>query len=87
MVSNSCLAAVSVHYGLHKFLMVESNGIKKAIEQYIPELEEKKRSEYEAADRESRPRGQYWLDVEPPKVWVSLCHVSLKLTSSSLLQM
>ncbi|PVF99771.1 hypothetical protein CPB86DRAFT_756304 [Serendipita vermifera] len=67
MVSNSCLAAVSVHYGLHKFLMIESNGIKRAIEQYVPELEEKKRAEYEAADREGRPRGQYWLDVEPPK--------------------
>lgn len=68
MVSNSALAAISVHYGLHKFLIVESDAVKKAINEYVPEIEEKQRAEYAAAQEEGRSPGQYWLDVEPPKV-------------------
>ncbi|KIM21363.1 hypothetical protein M408DRAFT_104950 [Serendipita vermifera MAFF 305830] len=67
MVSNSVLAAISVHYGLHQFLKIESASVKKAIDQYIPEVEEKQRAEYAAAKEEGRPCGQYWLDVDPPK--------------------
>lgn len=68
MVSNSILAAVSVHYGLHHFLQIESDAVKRAIDVYIPELEEKQRAEYEDAEKEGRLPGQYWLEVEPPKV-------------------
>lgn len=67
MVSNSALAAISVHYGLHKFLVVESKNVKKAIDEYVPAVEEKQRLEYAAADEEGRLKGQYWLEVEPPK--------------------
>jgi len=72
MVSNSVLAAISVHYGLHQFLKIESESVKKAIDQYIPEVEERQRAEYASAQKEGRPCGQYWLDIEPPKV-LPLC--------------
>jgi endoribonuclease Dicer len=81
MVSNSVLAAISVHYGLHQFLKIESDSVKKAIDQYIPEVEEKQRAEYAAAREEERPCGQYWLDIEPPKV---LIHQSLDLRLTGL---
>jgi len=68
MVSNSALAAISVHYGLHQFLKIDSESVKKAIDQYVPEVEESQRAEYAAARDEGRPCGQYWLDIEPPKV-------------------
>ena len=71
MVSNSVLAAVSVHYGLHKFLMIESESVKKAIDKYVPELEENQREEYALAEKEGRMPGQYWLEVDPPKVCIA----------------
>jgi endoribonuclease Dicer len=67
MVSNSALAAISVYYGLHKFVILESESVKKSINEYVPEIEEKQRAEYAAAKEEGRSPGQYWLDVEPPK--------------------
>ncbi|KAG8753081.1 hypothetical protein FRC14_006464 [Serendipita sp. 396] len=67
MVSNSVLAAISVHYGLHRYLRIDSQSVKNAINQYIPEIEEKRRAEFAAAKEEERPCGQYWLEVEPPK--------------------
>ena len=70
MVSNSVLAAISVHYGLHKFLMIESESVKKAIDKYVPELEENQREEYALAEKEGRMPGQYWLEVDPPKVCI-----------------
>ncbi len=83
MVSNSALAAVSVHHGLHRFLITESKSVKKAIDEYIPEVEEKQRLEYAAADEEGRPKGQYWLEVEPPKVsWARTLSSCTKLGSS-----
>jgi len=71
MVSNSVLAAVSVEAGLHRYLRIESESVKKAIDIYIPELVEKQRAEYQEAENEGRPYGQYWLEVEPPKVFNS----------------
>lgn len=70
MVSNSVLAAVSVHHGLHKFLMIESESVKNAIDKYVPELEENQREEYALAEKEGRMPGQYWLEVDPPKVCI-----------------
>lgn len=48
--------------------MIESDVVKASINEYIPEVEEKQRAEYAAAEEEGRIPGQYWLDVEPPKV-------------------
>jgi endoribonuclease Dicer len=72
MVSNSVLAAISVHYGLHKFLMIESESVKKAIDKYVPELGESQHEEYALAEKEHRRPGQYWLDVDPPKVCITV---------------
>lgn len=68
MVSNSVLAAVSVEAGLHRYLRIESDHVKRVTDIYIPELVEKQRAEYQEAEDEGRPYGQYWLEVEPPKV-------------------
>ena len=68
MVSNSALAALSVHAGLHKFLMFDSPGLAASIESYAARVEERRRIEYEIAAAEGRSPGQYWIDVEAPKV-------------------
>jgi endoribonuclease Dicer len=68
MVSNSALAAVSVWSGLHEHLLFESYVLAGSIQAYADELKAKQRNEYELAKKEGRPPGQYWLEVEPPKV-------------------
>jgi endoribonuclease Dicer len=68
MVSNSVLAAICVWSGLYKHLIYESYVLAKSIREYVIKLEAKQAAEYEAAEREGRAPGQYWLDIEPPKV-------------------
>lgn len=68
MVSNSVLAAICVWSGLYKHLLYESYVLANSIQEYVSKLAAKQASEYEAAERESRAPGQYWLDMEPPKV-------------------
>jgi endoribonuclease Dicer len=68
MVSNSVLAAICVWSGLHQHLLYESYVLANSIREYVTKLEAKQAGEYEAAERESRAPGQYWLDIEPPKV-------------------
>ncbi|KIK99243.1 hypothetical protein PAXRUDRAFT_30619 [Paxillus rubicundulus Ve08.2h10] len=67
MVSNSALAAVCVSCGLHKYLHFDSYTLATVFETYSRQLELKQKQETEAAEREGRNIGQYWLDVEPPK--------------------
>ena len=68
MVSNSALAAVSVWSGLHEFLLFESSQLEYGIQSYVNELKAKKDKEYELASQEGRSPGQYWLEIDPPKV-------------------
>ena len=68
MVSNSALAAVSVCSGLHEYLLFESSQLEYGIRSYVSELKTKKEKEYELAKQEGRSPGQYWLEIEPPKV-------------------
>jgi endoribonuclease Dicer len=68
MVSNSVLAAICVWSGLYKHLLYESYVLANSIREYVTKLAAKQACEYEAAERESRAPGQYWLDLEPPKV-------------------
>lgn len=68
MVSNSLLAAICVWSGLYKHLLYESYVLANSIREYVTKLAAKQASEYEAAEQESRAPGQYWLDIEPPKV-------------------
>jgi endoribonuclease Dicer len=68
MVSNSVLAAICVWSGLYKHLIYDSYVLAKSIREYVHKLETNQVAEYEAAEREGRTPGQYWLDIEPPKV-------------------
>ena len=68
MVSNSALAAVSVRSGLYRYLRFQASHLRNSIQTYVAALQEKEAEEYSAALREGRSPGQYWHDVEPPKV-------------------
>jgi len=68
MVSNSALAAVSVSTGLHKHLIIGSPHVAGEIREYETLLLQKRQKEYGVAQQEGRSPGQYWLDLEPPKV-------------------
>lgn len=70
MVSNSALAAVCVWSGLHEFLLFESSQLSTSIQGYAIELKDKQEQEYALAEQEGRSAGQYWLDIEPPKVHI-----------------
>ena len=67
MVSNAALAAVCIWSGLHEHLLFESASLEHSIQTYADELYERQMAEYEAATREGRQPGQYWVDIEPPK--------------------
>lgn len=75
MVSNSALAAVCVRTRLHEYLLYESYAMGNSIQSYTEQLEVKRQEEYERAVKDGRHPGQYWLDLEPPKV--CLCFVLL----------
>jgi endoribonuclease Dicer len=68
MVSNSTLAAVCVWSGLQEHLLFESYILAGSIQAYADELKLKQAKEYELAEKEHRTPGQYWLEIEPPKV-------------------
>jgi len=68
MVSNSALAAVCVWSGLNEFLLFESSQLSTSIQEYAIELKDRQEKEYVLAEKEGRSAGQYWLDIEPPKV-------------------
>ncbi|KAG2369893.1 hypothetical protein BDR07DRAFT_1447280 [Suillus spraguei] len=68
MVSNSALAAVCVRTGLHAYLLYESYALGNSIQSYAEQLETRCQEEYQKAVRDGRPPGQYWLDMEPPKI-------------------
>ena len=71
MVSNSALAAVCVWSGLHEFLLFESSQLSTSIQEYAIELKDKQEQEYLLAEQEGRSAGQYWHDIEPPKVHIN----------------
>lgn len=68
MVSNSTLAAVCVYAGLHEHLLFESHSIESSIQAYSDELDKARRADYARAEREGSLAGQYWVDIEQPKV-------------------
>ncbi|GJJ07506.1 hypothetical protein Clacol_001708 [Clathrus columnatus] len=68
MVSNSTLAAVCVYSEFHEYLIFESQAIASSINQYSDALRNAQRADEARAKLEGRMPGQYWLDIEPPKV-------------------
>ncbi|KAJ7507711.1 hypothetical protein B0H11DRAFT_1968259 [Mycena galericulata] len=67
MVSNSALAAVCISSGLHKHLLLASR-LSSSVADYMEQLQSKQTEEYEMARVEKRPPGQYWHEIEAPKV-------------------
>jgi endoribonuclease Dicer len=68
MVSNAALASLCISSGLQEHIVFESPILAKNIQAYAVKLEAKKSEEYALAQQAGRSPGQYWLDVEPPKV-------------------
>ena len=80
MVSNSALAALCVHSGLSECLIYESSHLKTEISSYKEKLNEARMKENEIAAQESRIMGQYWVDIEPPKVCLRYLYFSITKT-------
>ncbi|KAF5393919.1 hypothetical protein D9757_000107 [Collybiopsis confluens] len=68
MVSNATLAAACVWSGLHHHLRFESTTLAHDIHEYASLLERAQAEEYGSAEREGRIIGQYWYNIESPKV-------------------
>lgn len=68
MVSNSTLAAICVRSGFHNILIYDSPALGASIQEYVDTLEVAKQNEERTAYKEGRSTGQYWSEVEPPKV-------------------
>lgn len=84
MVTNFALAAICVETGLYKHMIFESSTLGEEIEEYAVQIQRAQALEYKIADNEDRPPGQYWVDIEPPKVSSShfvfnQSHLSLQL--------
>lgn len=73
MVANSTLAAVCVYSGFHEYLIFESQAIANSITQYSEALRIAERADETRAKFEGSMPGQYWLDIEQPKVSLDLC--------------
>lgn len=83
MVSNVTLAAICVFAGLHEHLHYESAALAASIRVYATELMNRQKAEVEEAAREHRPAGQFWTEVEPPKVCTSPAFISYYILKSS----
>ncbi|KAG6891279.1 hypothetical protein C0992_009471 [Termitomyces sp. T32_za158] len=67
MVSNSALAAICVQSGLHKHFLHKSQPLQSSIRDYAAKLEASRIEEYQAAELDGRPPGQFWLELTAPK--------------------
>lgn len=67
-MSNSALAAVCVWSGLQQHLLFESHNLADSIQAYVEKLKACQSKEYALAAQEDRSPGQFWLEIEPPKV-------------------
>ncbi|KAI0939123.1 hypothetical protein AcV5_000626 [Taiwanofungus camphoratus] len=68
MVSNSALAALCVSCGLHEHIQHVAPELRNSIQAYMGKVNALQKHEYALAERERRPPGQYWLEVDHPKV-------------------
>ncbi|KAF8332689.1 uncharacterized protein EI90DRAFT_3145368 [Cantharellus anzutake] len=68
MVNNIALGALCVDCGLDEFIVHDSPSLQKSIDEYKAEVKKAQQLEYNLASAEGRMPGQYWVDLEPPKV-------------------
>ncbi|GJE84689.1 ribonuclease III [Phanerochaete sordida] len=67
MVSNTALAAVAVHSGLHEYIRCSSKEVASAIKLYAQKIIALSDQEYRDAEAESRLPNQFWLELDAPK--------------------
>ncbi|KAF5387826.1 hypothetical protein D9615_000336 [Tricholomella constricta] len=67
MVSNSALAAVCVCSGLYEYFHHKSHALQTSIREYATKIKTSQTKEYQDAEFEGRPPGQFWLDISAPK--------------------
>ncbi|TFK28818.1 hypothetical protein FA15DRAFT_664885 [Coprinopsis marcescibilis] len=67
MVANSTLAALCILSGIHQHVIFGSYHLSKSMGEYAESISRKAEEEYTLAEKEDRPPGQFWTDVEPPK--------------------
>jgi len=67
MVSNSTLAAVCVLSGLYEHFLYKSHVLQASIQDYVTKLKASQAKEYQNAETEDRPPGQFWLELAAPK--------------------
>jgi endoribonuclease Dicer len=68
MVSNAALAAFAVLHGLHVEIRCASRDVQTAVAAYVQRVRELADEEERCARAEARPRTQFWLAIEAPKV-------------------
>lgn len=71
MVTNTALAAVCVETGLHEHIIHDSTALTEGVKEYSKILWKARTTEYGLAKEENRMPGQYWADIDPPKVILS----------------
>ncbi len=68
MVNNIALGALCIECGLDAFIIHDSSSLQKSINAYRTDARKAQKLEYDLAEAEGRMPGQYWVDLEPPKV-------------------
>lgn len=68
MTSNIALSAIAVHLGLHRQISGLTPAIAHAIEMYAVNLDKARRKNQQDSEREGRKLGQYWSNLQGPKV-------------------
>lgn len=69
MVSNSALAALCVKCGIHQLVDTKGHGTSHNLNAYVSAVTTALQEEQWVSSREGRPLGQYWLGLQPPKVF------------------
>ena len=86
MVTNTALATICIESGLYKHIIHTSTTLASSIEVYKEHLDRARALEYQLADTEGRMPGQYWVDIEPPKVTSNIPLVIMTVCSDSSLR-
>lgn len=68
MVSNPPLATLCVTSGMYEFVEAGPHHLGDSLKRFVEEVLARRDKEFELAAKENRSPGQYWLDIECPKV-------------------
>ncbi|KAI0786396.1 hypothetical protein C8Q75DRAFT_271436 [Abortiporus biennis] len=68
MVTNPTLAVVSVTSGLYQCIQYNGSDIKQSIDDFVLKVQHARDEELKAVSQENREPGQYWTELDPPKI-------------------